>query len=87
MYLGVQIGIHTQGDAVITLHSARITGPVTYADAGGMTGKIPVGPCLLEYLDGQSVEVVWGNCGENCAHLARQEFQSAKDVGCLVMLD
>jgi hypothetical protein len=48
----------------VTTHPARIVGPVAYRGGTGRRQKIPLGPCLVETVDGQSIEVVWGP-GEN----------------------
>jgi len=50
-----------------TTHSARITGPVHYLGEGGRDALIPLGPCLVEQLDGRSVDVFWGDRGDETA--------------------
>jgi len=70
-----------------TTHSARITGPVHYVGEGGRDALIPLGPCLVEQLDGRSVDVFWGDCGDETAALSFEAIQVAEECGNLVMLD
>lgn len=53
----------------ITTHSARITGPVSYLSGGGRKQNIPVGPCLVESLGGQLVDIIWGTRGQSSVAL------------------
>lgn len=68
-------------------HSARITGPVSYISAAGRRAQIPLGPCLVEELDGEAADIVWGPAGERSALLHRQDVQAAEESGHLVLLD
>ena len=70
-----------------TTHSARITGPVHYVGEGGRDALIPLGPCLVEQLDGRSVDVFWGDYGDETAALSLEAIQVAEECGNLVMLD
>ncbi len=70
-----------------TTHSARIIGPIPYAKGGGETGTIPIGPCLIEQVDGHSFDIVWGARGQSCAALRVEDIKAAADVGNLVLLD
>ena len=70
-----------------TLHTARITGPVTCVAAGGKPLKVPMGPCLVELGDEREVEIIWGAQGQNCAALAVAELESAEESGRLLLLD
>jgi hypothetical protein len=48
---------------------------------------VPLGPCLIEQLDGQRVDIVWGSSGEKSAELAFKELEAAEECGNLVVLD
>ena len=41
-----------------TAHSARTTGPVSYARSGGETDNIALGPCLVEQIDPRRVDII-----------------------------
>ena len=68
-------------------HSARITGPVAYLSSGGRRSRIPLGPCLVEELDDERVDIVWGARGERSAQLPMQAVEAAEESGHLVLLD
>lgn len=70
-----------------TTHSARITGPVHYFGEGGHDDLIPLGPCLVEQIDGRSVDIVWGESGDKTAALSLEAVVAAKDKGHLIVLD
>ena len=70
-----------------TTHSARIAGPVHYLGEGGRDEVIPLGPCLVEQFDGSSVDIFWGDSGEETAALSFEAIQVAEDSGNLVVLD
>jgi hypothetical protein len=70
-----------------TTHSGRITGPVRYLGAGGGEALIPLGPCLVEQLDGRSVDISWGESGDRTAVLTFKALEAAEDRGHLVVLD
>ncbi len=70
-----------------TIHSARITGPVSYLGRGGRSRQIPFGPCLIEQEDGQKVDIVWGANGQNSVALPIATMISAEQGGHLVLLD
>ena len=72
---------------VHTTHSARITGPVAYLSTGGKRANIPLGPCLVEELDGEVVDVVWGPTGERSTMIPLQALEAAEERGDLVLLD
>lgn len=72
---------------IITTHTARITGPVPYMAADGKQGNIPLGPCLVEQMDGQSIHIIWGTRGQSSAALQVEEIEAAQDRGNLVLLD
>ena len=70
-----------------TTYSARITGPLHYTTSSGKQVDVPLGPCLIEQLDGQRVDIVWGSSGEKSAELAFKELEAAEECGNLVVLD
>jgi hypothetical protein len=70
-----------------TTHSARITGPVRYVEADGAKAVIPLGPCLVEQLDGRSVDIFWGDSGDKTAALTFEDLEAAEGSGHLVVLD
>jgi hypothetical protein len=71
----------------ITTHSARITGPVSYLSGGGRKQNIPVGPCLVESLGGQLVDIIWGTRGQSSVALPVDQVKAARDLGNLVLID
>ena len=71
----------------ISTHTARITGPVTYLGANGRRASIPLGPCVVEHVDGALTDIVWGTRGQSSAALPSEEVQAAQDQGNLVLLD
>jgi hypothetical protein len=71
----------------MTTHSARITGPVSYLAASGRRVKIPLGPCMVERMDGKLTDIVWGTRGQSSVALPSDEVQAAQDLGHLVLLD
>jgi hypothetical protein len=70
-----------------TTHIGRITGPVHYSGEGGYDAVIPLGPCLVEQLDGRSVDIFWGENGDKTAALSFKALEAAEDHGHLVVLD
>jgi hypothetical protein len=70
-----------------TTHSGRITGPVHYCAEGGRDAVIPLGPCLVEQLDGRSVDIFWGESGDEMAALSFEALEAAEDNGHLIVLD
>ena len=71
----------------ISTHTARITGPVTYVAANGRRMSIPLGPCVVERVDGALTDIVWGTRGQSSAALPSEDVQAAQDQGHLVLLD
>jgi hypothetical protein len=67
--------------------SARIVAPIPFIGVDGKSDIIPAGPCLLEQLDEQRVDVVWGQAGEDSAVLDLAEVETAERTGKLVVLD
>jgi hypothetical protein len=70
-----------------SMHQARVTGPISYLTSGGKRSQIPIGPCLVEQIDGQSVDIIWGARGRSSAALPLAEIEAAEDHGNLVVLD
>lgn len=70
-----------------TTHSARITGPVSYVARSGEQARIPLGPCLVEQVDGHLVDIIWGKQGEQSVALPVKDLEAAEDCGNLVVLD
>jgi hypothetical protein len=71
----------------ITVHTARITGPMCYRSDSGRTTVIPLGPCVVERMGGPLIDIVWGSRGQICAALPAEVVQAAQDQGHLVLLD
>jgi len=71
----------------LTTHHARITGPVPYRAGTGRKQNIPIGPCLVEHVGGQSIDIIWGARGQSCVALPVEEIEAAQDHGHLVLLD
>ena len=71
----------------ITTHTARITGPVTYTAANGRRASIPLGPCMVERVDGARTDIVWGTRGQSSVALPPEAVQAAQEQGHLVLLD
>lgn len=69
------------------LHNARVTGPVTYVAASGRHLKIPLGPCLVEQVDENLVDIIWGARGQRSTSLPVSEVATAAESGRLVLLD
>ena len=68
-------------------HSARITGPIPYLSTGGKRANIPLGPCLVEEVDDDTYDIVWGPMGERSTALPAQALEAAEESGSLVLLD
>lgn len=68
-------------------HRARITGPISYQTGSGRKQNIPIGPCLVESLGGQEIDIIWGTRGQSCVALPIEEIEAAQDHGHLVLLD
>ena len=70
-----------------TTHVARVLGPITFVGTNGRERVIPIGPCLVEELDGDMVDIVWGPAGEKSAVLPSTEAEAAERAGNLMLLD
>lgn len=71
----------------LTTHHARITGPVPYRAGSGRQQNIPIGPCLVELMGGQSIDIIWGSRGQSSVALPIEQIKAAWDQGHLVLLD
>ncbi len=72
---------------MIHTHSARVTDPISFVAVDGHQHTIPVGPCLIEELEGDCIDIIWGRAGEKSAVMPTTEAASAERQGKLVMLD
>ncbi|MES2992498.1 MAG: hypothetical protein V4844_13845 [Pseudomonadota bacterium] len=68
-------------------HSARVTGSLTLLAQDGQRQTIPAGPCLIEELEDDLVDLVWGRAGEKSLVVPTTEVESAERDGKLVLLD
>lgn len=68
-------------------HNARIISPLSYQAAGGEALTIPLGPCLVERGEGDSINIIWGNSGQSSTALPADQVKAARDAGCLLLLD
>ena len=66
---------------------ARITGPIFHRSHSGPDQNVPIGPCLVEIIDGQSIEIIWGASGQSSMALSIEEMRAAREHGNLVLLD
>jgi len=66
--------------------SARITGAISYSVAGGAKRIIPLGPCLLEKVGAQVIDIVWGSTGQSSAALPVEDIKAAREAGNLMLL-
>lgn len=71
----------------MTTHTARITGPVTYLAANGRKLNIPIGPCMVECMNGPLTDIVWGSRGQSSVALPSEAVRAAQEQGHLVLLD
>ena len=71
----------------MTTHRARITGPITYRVSSGRELHIPRGPCLVEGLDREFTDIIWGARGQRCVALPLEMVQAAQSQGHLVLID
>lgn len=71
----------------IATYMARITEPLSFAAADGRRLDIPIGPCLVERISRDQVDIVWGPSGESSAVLPVEDVKAAADSGRLVLLE
>lgn len=60
---------------------------MAYLAGSGRKQHVPLGPCLVESLDGPSVGIIWGARGQNSVTLSIEEVSAARQHGHLVLLD
>ncbi len=68
------------------MQPARVAGPIRYV-LRGTPRELPWGPCLLERVDHQHVDIIWGDSGEHCAEVPVAEIKRAADHGDLVLVN
>jgi hypothetical protein len=68
------------------IQSARVAGPVPYT-LRGQPMDVPLGPCLIERIDREHADVIWGEDGEHCVAFPIGELVRAKESGTLVLLN
>jgi hypothetical protein len=71
----------------IAMRSAKIVIPISYEKSNGKKAMIPVGPCLVEQIDEEQIDIVWGNSGQSSTIFNSEEIASATTDGSLVFLD
>jgi hypothetical protein len=71
----------------IATRTAKVTTPIEYAKPNGKTGYIPIGPCLIELVNDDCIDVVWGARGQISTTLPNEQVVSAAKRGDLVFLD
>ena len=67
--------------------NARLTAPTQFQGADGTTAIVPLGACLIEQIDGDAVDLIWGTSGENAIRLSLDDVKAAADAGSLVLVD
>lgn len=67
--------------------SVRVVGPIDYIAADGQPARIPLGPALVEAVNPQLAEIVWGPEAENSATLPITRLEAAALEGALVAVD
>jgi hypothetical protein len=68
-------------------HSARVIDPIRVVASDGHARTIPPGPCLVEELEGDLVDIVWGRAGEQSIAVPTTQAERAEREGKLVLLD
>jgi hypothetical protein len=71
----------------VPAHGARVTGPVLYNDERGGVSQVPLGPCLVEQIDHDTFDVIWGSHGQISACVSVEDLKTAEEHGNLVVLD
>ena len=69
----------------VNLRSGRIIGQAHVVDFGGKSVSIPDGPCLLEQIDGDRVDVIWGESGQHSVVLSKVALEAAAATGRLLL--
>jgi hypothetical protein len=71
----------------MSTRSARIISPITFEKSNGKKGTIPAGPCLVEQIDEDRIDIVWGDKGQRSTSLSTVEISAAASEGSLIFLD
>jgi hypothetical protein len=71
----------------ISTRSAKVVAPISYEKDNGKMGLIPKGPCLIEKIDDDRIDVVWGAQGQSSTVLKTEDILSATTNGKLIFLD
>ena len=71
----------------MSTRSARVISPISYEKSNGKKGTIPAGPCLVEQIDEDRIDIVWGDKGQRSTSLNNAEISSAAKEGSLIFLD
>jgi hypothetical protein len=71
----------------MSTRSARIISPITFEKSNGKKSTIPVGPCLVEQIDEDRLDIVWGDKGQRSTSLNNAEISAAAREGSLIFLD
>jgi hypothetical protein len=68
------------------IYNARVTGPLPYLNGAGGQDHVPLGPCLIERLGGQRIDIIWGPDGQSSVALPLEAVRAAHDSGHLLLL-
>jgi hypothetical protein len=71
----------------MSTRSARIISPISYEKSNGKKGTIPSGPCIVEQIDEDRIDIVWGDKGQRSTSLNIAEIAAAAREGSLIFLD
>jgi hypothetical protein len=71
----------------MSTRSARVIAPISYEKSNGKKGTIPPGPCLIEQIDEDHIDVVWGDKGQRSTMMNTHEIATAATDGSLIFLD
>jgi hypothetical protein len=71
----------------ISTRSARIISPISYEKSNGKKGTIPAGPCIIEQIDEDRIDIVWGDKGQRSTSLNVAEINTAATQGSIIFLD
>lgn len=82
----LSLKIAARASAQSEILSGRVVGAVPYIQSGGKQADIPLGPCLVESIAGERVDVIWGASGQRSAVLSRHDLKAATSSGRLALL-
>jgi hypothetical protein len=71
----------------MSTRSARVISPISYEKSNGKKGTIPEGPCLVEQIGEDRIDIVWGDKGQRSTSLNNAEIAAAAKMGSLIFLD